>query len=353
LLLPAAAKGQTLAGRSARLAGCNHFGCAPRRARQPEHVALQEAINRSCPRRPSPFHAGRRLFGQQHRSAVRHSRIVGVPGRTRIRYAGDGHLLFGTDVRDVRLEGLVLDGNNRPLADYTPALLHISTGANIAVEDCIIQGSLTGRCHLRSCGGARRELLTISGILGAAFQSNDAQGLAMRDNTVERLLRQWHFDLHAGARAATARSISGNRIERIRAVSGGTGPYGNGINVFRANDVIISGNADRRLRRLRCALRRRLQCADTSATHARELAKWRCSPSSGFARRLIVANNVIDGAAAMVSQSQTSPTMAVMAIVWRQCVRNLAGPDAASPPSPRPMARASPSRQTRAVTNNI
>lgn len=68
--------------------------------------------------------------------------IVGVPGRTRIRYAGDGHLMFGNEIRDVRLEGLVLDGNNRPLADYTPALLHISTGSNIAIEDCIIQGSL-------------------------------------------------------------------------------------------------------------------------------------------------------------------------------------------------------------------
>lgn len=166
--------------------------------------------------------------------------MIGAPGRTRIRYAGDGHLMFATEVSDIHLEGLILDGENRLLADYAPALLHISTGDAISLEDCSILGSHKGGVTFDRVAG-RVDRCTISGARGAAFVSNDARGLAIRDNVITDcadngiLVYRW-------SQGRDATLVTGNRIERIGARSGGTGPYGNGINVFRADDVTVSGN---------------------------------------------------------------------------------------------------------------
>jgi uncharacterized secreted repeat protein (TIGR03808 family) len=246
--------------------------------------------------------------------------IIGVPGRTRIRYAGDGHLIFGTDVHDVRLEGLVLDGNNRPLADYAPALLHISTGTNIAVEDCIVQGSLKDGVTFDRVAG-RIERSTLSGIIGAAFQSNDARGLAIRDNVVTDcshngiLVFRW-------SQGRDGTIITGNRIERIRAVSGGTGPYGNGINVFRADDVIISGNTIDHcdFSAVRCNSASNVQMVGNTCTRSGEVAMF---AEFGF-QGAIVANNVIDGAANGISIANFVDG-GRMAIVQGNILRNLQG----------------------------
>ena len=305
-----------------------HWGVRPG-ALDNQSVALQEAINRSAQDgQPLFMPAGDYLVSNiDLPSGIT---IVGVPGRTRIRYAGDGHLMFGTNVRDVRLEGLVLDGNNRPLADYAPALLHISTGANIAIEDCAIQGSLKDGVTFDRVAG-RIERSTLSGILGAAFQSNDAQGLAIRDNVVSDcsdngiLVYRW-------SQGRDGTIITGNRIERIRAVSGGTGPYGNGINVFRADDVIISGNMihDCDFSAVRCNAASNVQMVGNTCTQSGEVAMF---AEFGF-QGAIVANNVIDGAANGIALPISS-TMAE----WRWCRATLCATfkaQAACRQTPRP-----------------
>jgi hypothetical protein len=140
LVLPASVGAQTLLADLRGSLDVSTLGVRPG-ALDNQSVALQSAIDRAAQEgQPLFMPAGDYLVSNiDLPSGIS---LVGVPGRTRIRYAGDGHLMFGTEIRDVRLEGLVLDGNNRPLADYAPALLHISTGANIALDDCIIQGSL-------------------------------------------------------------------------------------------------------------------------------------------------------------------------------------------------------------------
>ena len=54
----------------------------------------------------------------------------------------------------------------------------------------------------------------------------------------------------AGSRRTTARSSRGNRVERIAARNGGTGQNGNGINIFRADGVIVVWQYRLRLRLL-------------------------------------------------------------------------------------------------------
>lgn len=319
LLMPASAKAQTLLADLRGSLDATTLGVRPG-ALDNQSVALQEAINRSAQDgQPLFMPAGDYLVSNiDLPSGIT---IVGVPGRTRIRYAGDGHLMFGTEIRDMRLEGLVLDGNNRPLADYAPALLHISTGANIAVDDCIIQGSLKDGVTFDRVAG-RIERSTLSGILGAAFQSNDAQSLAIRDNVVSDcsdngiLVFRW-------SQGRDGTIITGNRIERIRAVSGGTGPYGNGINVFRADDVIISSNTihDCDFSAVRCNAASNVQMVGNTCTQSGEVAMF---AEFGF-QGAIVANNVIDGAANGISIANFLDD-GRMAIVQGNIVRNIQGP---------------------------
>ncbi len=223
--------------------------------------------------------------------------IVGVPGQSRIRYAGDGHLFFGTEIQDVRLEGLVFDGSNRPLADYAPALLHVATGRNITVEDCAFLGSTKDGVTFERVAG-RFDNNTVTGILGAAFQSNDAQGLSIRDNVIADcsdngiLVFRWQ-------QGHDSTIISGNRIERIRAISGGTGPYGNGINVFRADEVIVSGNTihDCDFSAVRGNAASNIQMVGNTCTQSGEVAIY---SEFGF-QGAVVANNIVDDAATGIS----------------------------------------------------
>jgi uncharacterized secreted repeat protein (TIGR03808 family) len=319
LVLPASVGAQTLLADLRGSLDVSTLGVRPG-ALDNQSVALQSAIDRAAQEgQPLFMPAGDYLVSNiDLPSGIS---LVGVPGRTRIRYAGDGHLMFGTEIRDVRLEGLVLDGNNRPLADYAPALLHISTGANIALDDCIIQGSLKDGVTFDRVAG-RIERSTLSGILGAAFQSNDAQGLAIRDNVVSDcsdngiLVFRW-------SQGRDGTIISGNRIERIRAISGGTGPYGNGINVFRANDVIISGNTidDCDFSAVRCNSASNVQMVGNTCTRSGEVAIF---AEFGF-QGAIVANNVIDGAANGISIANFNDD-GRMAVVQGNIVRNVQGP---------------------------
>ena len=210
--------------------------------------------------------------------------LIGVPGRTRIRYAGDGHLMFATNVSDVRLEGLVLDGDNRPLADYAPALLHISTGAQVTIDACTIQGShKDGIVFDRVSGSLERS--TISGARGTAFRCNDAAGLALRDNTIEGcaghglVVLRWR-------QGRDATLIAGNRITGIGA--------GHGISLFRADGVIVSGNTlrDSAGSAVRCDEADRVQVRGNTSTRSGDVALRAGAGSHG----LVVPSNIVESA---------------------------------------------------------
>ena len=48
--------------------------------------------------------------------------------------------------------------------------------------------------------------------------------------------------MHRWQKGRDGTIVSGNRIARMNATRGGTGEYGNGINIFRADDVMVTNN---------------------------------------------------------------------------------------------------------------
>ena len=75
----------------------------------------------------------------------------------------------------------------------------------------------------------------------AAIRSIDAIGIEIAHNDIADCgnngIQVWRSE--AGEDGSI---VSANRIVRVRADSGGSGENGNGVNVFRAGGVLVSGN---------------------------------------------------------------------------------------------------------------
>ncbi|MGV4792637.1 TIGR03808 family TAT-translocated repetitive protein [Rhizobium sp. F40D2] len=168
------------------------------------------------------------------------TRITGVPGASRIVYTGEGHLLAAANVRRIELSNLVIDGGNRWLGDSAGGLVQFTGVEEVLIDNCEIGGSSKHGLQLERCGG-RIERSRISGAAQAGLYAVDSANLSVTGNTVVDcgnggiLVHRWN-------KAEDGTVVSGNRISNIRANDGGTGQNGNGINIFRADGVMVVNN---------------------------------------------------------------------------------------------------------------
>ena len=166
-------------------------------------------------------------------------RLLGIPGKSVLVYGGGGHLIFAEDADDIALTGIVFDGGNRALGDYTPALVHIATSKRVAIEECEIIGSRKSALVLDRVGG-RVERCSFIGAAETGLQSNEGAGLTIADNGFSDIagnaIRVWRWQ--SGEDGTV---VSGNRIDRIATGQGG-GDDGNGIDIFRARSVFVANN---------------------------------------------------------------------------------------------------------------
>jgi uncharacterized secreted repeat protein (TIGR03808 family) len=221
------------------------------------------------------------------------TRLTGVPGATRIVYGGDGHLFAADGAGRIELANLVIDGANRWLDDTVQGLVHLRDVANVVIENCEVQGSSkTAVCLERS--GGRIERNRLSGAAEYALYAIESRDLSVTGNHV--------FDcgnggilIHRWQKGRDGTIVSGNRIARIAATNGGTGQYGNGINVFRADDVMISGNhvSGCAFSAIRANAGSNVQISGNTCLESGETAIY---SEFGFTGA-IVSGNLIDGAA--------------------------------------------------------
>jgi uncharacterized secreted repeat protein (TIGR03808 family) len=167
-------------------------------------------------------------------------RLSGVPGASRIVYGGDGHLLIGEDADRIALSGIVFDGANRWLRDDAQGLIDIRRTRQVAIDSCQVLGSGRSGIALERVGG-RIERSEVSGAADAGIYSVEGAGLAIDGNTVSDCANGGIL-VHRWQAAEDGTMVTRNRVSRIAARDGGTGQNGNGINVFRAGNVIVSGN---------------------------------------------------------------------------------------------------------------
>ena len=114
--------------------------------------------------------------------------------------------------------------------------------------------------------------------------------------------------------------VANNRIARIRADGGGTGENGNGINVFRAGGVLVTGNriTDCAYSAVRGNAASDIQMIANACARLGEVALY---AEFGFTGALI-ANNLVDTAATGISVTNFNDG-GRLAIVQGNLVRNL------------------------------
>ncbi|WP_051242766.1 TIGR03808 family TAT-translocated repetitive protein [Stappia stellulata] len=241
----AAVAGMTLPARAAvRVADLRgtidaaEFGIRPGAA-DDQSSLMQQAIDAAARR-------GRALFLPGGRYTVANLRLpsgtklVGLPGQTRFDYQGGGHLIYCEKAKSVGIEGIHFDGGNRSIGEYAPALLHFADCQDVAIEGCTVTGSTKTGLALDRCSG-RVAQSTISGARLAGLRSVEATGLAITGNHVHDCANGGIL-VHRWREGDDGTLVSNNRVERIFARDGGTGQNGNGINIFRAHNVIVRGN---------------------------------------------------------------------------------------------------------------
>ncbi|OXS99485.1 Tat protein [Notoacmeibacter marinus] len=167
-------------------------------------------------------------------------RLSGTPGATRIRYTGRGFLMRAENTERIELDGLSIDGENRWLSDDSEALLELRQPGRIAITDCEIAGARKTALQLDGAEGLVRDN-RISGAGAVGLFARQSRGLSIHANMVERC-GDGGILVHRWQNSEDGTQILANRISQISAVSGGTGQNGNGINVFRAENVTIADN---------------------------------------------------------------------------------------------------------------
>ena len=241
----------------------------------------------------------------------------GVPGRTVLRYRGGGAILSLEGAENVRLAGLALEESGEALGE-DGALLDAQEAKQLDVADCGFRGSSENGITLRRVSGRVRDCAFAS-IRKAAIFSEDAAGLEITGNHVQDCgdngILVWRSQ--AGEDGTI---VTGNRIERIAAKSGGSGQNGNGINVYRAGSVLVSGNriSDCAFTAIRANSASNCQMIGNSCARLGEVALYAEFAFEGA----VIANNLVDRAAIGVSVTNFNEG-GRLAVVQGNLIRNL------------------------------
>jgi uncharacterized secreted repeat protein (TIGR03808 family) len=248
------------------------------------------------------------------------ARMVGIAGASRLVFGGDGHLLSADGAELVEISGIAFDGGDQPLADYVPGLVHLAGSKTVLIAHCEIAGSSKSGLALDRCGG-RVVQNRITGAADAGIQAIESAGLSIVDNTVSDC-GNGGILVHRWSEGDDGTIVMGNRVERTGATKGGTGPNGNGINVFRAHGVIVASNSitDSAFTAVRANSSNNVQITGNTCIRCGEVGIY---SEFSFAGALI-ANNIVDRAATGISVANFNEGGRI-AVVSGNIVRDLTG----------------------------
>jgi len=247
------------------------------------------------------------------------TRISGAPRSTILMPSGGSDFITADDCDDVLLEGLVLDGTNGALGDGNEAaLLRLSNCSSVTLRDLVVRNSLRNGIALAGCSGRITDC-DIAAARDTGVRSLDARGLLISHSTIADCGANG-IEVWRSSAGEDGTIVSSNRISRIAALKGGSGQYGNGVNVFRAGNVLVEGNriADCAYSAVRGNAASNIQIIANNCSRSGEVALY---AEFGFEGALI-ANNIVESAAAGISVTNFNEG-GRLAVVHGNLVRNL------------------------------
>ena len=245
------------------------------------------------------------------------TQLIGVTGATRLVFTEGPSLLAAKGAERVTLAGLVLDGLRRRLPDRR-GLVHVENARGLRIANCEIVNAGGNAVHGIAVEGQVTDT-TIADTVEAAIHSLDAQGLLIARNSI-RGAGNNGIQIWREKAGDDGTIVAENRIERIDNRSGGSGQYGNAINVFRAGNAIVRGNRidNCAFTAVRGNAASNIHIEGNAITNTGEVALY---SEFGFEGALI-ANNTVDGAALGVSVTNFNEG-GRLAVIQGNIIRNL------------------------------
>lgn len=245
------------------------------------------------------------------------TQLVGVRGATRLVFTGGGAVISARGANHVTLSGLVIDGGNKPLPN-NGGLVNIAQGRSVRIIDCEILNSGGNGIVLDAVEGSISGTEIFNSAEGAIF-SRDARGLSIQNNTIRGAGNNGIL-VWSSTKGDDGTLVIDNRIEDIANKRGGSGQYGNAINVFRSGNVIVRGNRISRasFTAVRGNAASNLQVVGNTITDVGEVAIY---SEFGF-EGTVISNNTIDGAALGISVTNFNEG-GRLAVVQGNLIRNL------------------------------
>ena len=239
--------------------------------------------------------------------------LAGIPGQSVLKFSGNEAMLSARSVRNIHLTGLVLDGGGS-----ASTLLSADKVEGLTLSGCKITGSGKNGISLNQCFGAIRDN-EITQAADTGLFCNDSNGLDISHNHVHDCGNNG-IQIWRSTAGEDGSIVAHNRIQNIRATRGGSGQYGNGINVFRADSVQVTGNriTDCAFTAIRGNAASNIQILGNSCARLGEVAIY---AEFGF-QGAMIANNLIDKAASGISITNYNEG-GRMAVAQGNLVRNL------------------------------
>lgn len=244
--------------------------------------------------------------------------LEGVPGRTTIITSAG---LAITDATALVLRDLTLATGAAPAA-----LLAVTNSDAITLERCVFRAAPAIALSVQDAAATIREC-RFDAAGDAAIHAMDSRGLLITGNRIDGCgnagIRIWR-----SAPGPDHSIITNNAIAKIDWRGGGNGQNGNGINIFRADGVIIAGNqlSDCAFSAIRLNTTGNTLVSGNTCLRSGEVAIFSEFAFSGS----IIANNLVDGAAQGISMTNLDHG-GQLAVCTGNIVRNIAPFSAVNP----------------------
>jgi uncharacterized secreted repeat protein (TIGR03808 family) len=156
--------------------------------------------------------------------------LEGVPGRTMFVSVDGNSVLVIEDAGDVTISGIIFDGGE----------VVARNAKRLSIDGCGFINSKASGLRLENCSG-RVSGNRFSDISQTALFARNSKGLKISGNHVHDIGNNG-IQVWASEPGEDGTIINNNRVEKIEAKDGGTGQNGNGINLYKAGNVTVSGN---------------------------------------------------------------------------------------------------------------
>jgi len=292
-----------------------HYGLRPGNPEDQSRI-LQHAIDETA-RARTPLLVPPGVYRVGDLKLPNGAQLIGARGATQLTLTQGSSLISAVAADHLTLSGLVLDDLGRPLPEQR-GLVQLEGCRAVKIAECEITG----------CGGNALVCTAVAGEVSdntftdasdAAIHVLDAAGLIIARNRVDSVgnngIQVWR-----SVPGDDGTLVLDNRIENARNRSGGSGQYGNGINVFRAANVIVRGNriSNCAFSAVRGNAASNLHIEGNSINNVGEVALY---AEFGF-EGAVIANNSVDRAAIGISVTNFNAG-GRLAVVQGNIIRNL------------------------------